>query len=176
MPNAGNPSLMTDRRRCGRREPRLVLLEVVANLGVGLDYFADTPRGGLVALVDRRRGYQALDVEVVRICQEPHQRLRIVRLVLDVGEHEYARLAWSDMRDLRARWFDEADQNGGDQNSGELSSHVCRLPGRQGNPFADQRVNVVKLAPFASVGLAFGRSNSRKMQQSAFVGVVAGRR
>jgi hypothetical protein len=69
-----------------------VSLETVADLPVRLDDLAKTPGGGLVALVDGRRGDEARDVEVVRIRQEPHRGLGVVGLVLDICQHEHAHL------------------------------------------------------------------------------------
>ena len=112
---------MTARRRSAVGNPGSCFSRLSRTCAVGLDDLADPPRRGLVALVDRRRGDQALDVEVVRICQEPHHRLRIVGFVLDVGQHEHARLVCHGLGARRWR-FGEAGEPGGNQRDG---CHTC---------------------------------------------------
>ena len=74
----------------GGRETALVFLEIVADLPVGRDDLADALGRDLVLLVDRRRCDEPLDVPLVGIDEEAHQRHRIVGFVLDVGEDEDA--------------------------------------------------------------------------------------
>ena len=62
--------------------------KVVANLAVGVDHGGYLLRKQPAAVP---RGYQSLDVDLIRVEQEPHQRLRIVGLVLDIRQHDDAR-------------------------------------------------------------------------------------
>lgn len=70
----------------------LVLLQIVAHLAVGLDDPTNPFGRHAPLLMNRSRGDQALDIIVIGICQETHHRHGIVRFVLDIGEHEDARL------------------------------------------------------------------------------------
>ena len=131
---------MTDEQVLGGREARFVHLQVVADLPVRLDDLADARRGGLVALVDRRGRDEALDVELVRVRQEPDHRLRIVRLVLDVREDEDARPGRRGIGDLRTRLCGRGEQRGRENHrSGKSSSHGRWPPSPAASSGADDR-------------------------------------
>ena len=65
--------------------------EVTADLPVGLDPFDDFLRGGPVAEPAGGRGDEALNIELVRVAQEPDHGLLIIGFVGDIGENNQAR-------------------------------------------------------------------------------------
>ena len=71
---AGNPG-------CVRAERR-------QHLCVRVEQCVDDVGPDLVPHPGGRRGHQPLDVELVRVDEEPHHRHLVVRLVGDVGHHD----------------------------------------------------------------------------------------
>lgn len=58
-------------------------------LGAPLSSFlTDPPLGSLVSLPTESGGYNSLHIKLIGIQQEPYQRLRIVRLILNIGEYK----------------------------------------------------------------------------------------
>ena len=70
----------------------LMLQQVRPHLGVGVDHRVDDVGPHAVPHPRGRRRHQALDVELVRVDEEPDHRHLVVRLVGDVGKDDDARL------------------------------------------------------------------------------------
>ena len=69
-----------------------MLCEVVANLAVCAYQFADSRGSGLSLLMDGCRGDKRFHIPVIRVDEEANHRLRVIGLILDVGEHDDAEL------------------------------------------------------------------------------------
>ena len=66
--------------------------QVGADLPVGFEVSPDLIYTRRIAHPDRGGGEQSLDVHLIGVEQEADERLSVVGFVLDVGEHEHARL------------------------------------------------------------------------------------
>ena len=94
----------------GSRKSRLVHEQIVADLAVGLHQSLDPLRRRAIGEVHRRGGHQGFGVPLIGVEQKPNQRHRIVRLVLDVGQHDHPRPRGGGLGEDGLSGADRADQ------------------------------------------------------------------